>query len=154
MISQLLPELLRRLVALGLGIAVDRLLLVARAEQRRLQHEQVAVVHQLVEEAEEISDEQVADVQAVHVGVGGEDDLFVAQPFEVVLDVEAAHEVVQLVVLVDDVALEVPDVERLALEDEDGLRVDVAAAHDRAGRGLALGEENHRSPCPLPLALS
>jgi hypothetical protein len=112
----------------------------------------VAVVHELVEEAEEIRDEQIADVQAVHVGVGGQDDLVVAQPFEVVLDVQAAHQVVQLVVLIDDVALEVPDVERFALEDEDGLRLDVAAAHDGARRRLALGDEHHRA-FPFPLAL-
>src|SRR5439155_22694493 len=44
-----------------------------------------------------------------------------------------------------DVAFEVPNVKGLAFEDENGLRVNVAAAHDRAGGGLAFGEENHRS---------
>ncbi len=83
----------------------------------------MAVVHELVEEPEEIGDQQVADVQAVHVGVGGENDLVVAQALEVVLDVQAAHEVVHLVVLIDDVALEVPHVERLAFEDEHRLVV-------------------------------
>ena len=31
-------------------------------------------MHHLLEEFEEIGDEQIADVQAVHVGVGGKDD--------------------------------------------------------------------------------
>ena len=103
------------------------------------------VVHELIEEAEEISDQQVADVQAVHVGVGGQDDFFVAQTFEVVLDVEAAHQVVHFIVLINDVALEIPDVERFAFEHENGLRVHVAAADDRAGGGLTFGDENHRA---------
>ncbi len=109
----------RRGVALGLAVAINGLLLVAHAKQRRFQNVEMAVMHQLIEEAEEIGDQQIADVQAVHVGVGGQDDFLVAQAFDVVLDVQAAHEVVHLVVLIDDVALEVPDVERLALEDED-----------------------------------
>src|ERR1019366_7903402 len=70
-------------VTLGLGITVNRLLLVARAKQRRLQDEQVTVVHELVEEAEEIGDEEIADVQAVHIGVRGQNYLVVTQPFEV-----------------------------------------------------------------------
>ena len=48
----------------------------AHAEQRRLQHMHVAVVDELLEEAEEIRDHQIADVQAVHVRVGGNLDLY------------------------------------------------------------------------------
>jgi len=61
-------------------------------------------------------------MQPVHVGVGGEDDLVVAQALDVVLDVQALHEVVHLVVLVNHVALEIPDVERPALAREDRSR--------------------------------
>ena len=82
------PSFVDGLVALGFAVAINRLLLVAHAEQRRLQHVEMAVVHELIEEPEEIRDHQIADVQAVHVGVGGENDLVVAQAFEVVLDVE------------------------------------------------------------------
>jgi hypothetical protein len=74
----------------------------------------MAIVHQLVEEPEEISDQKIPDVQAVDVGVGRQDHLFVAQVFDGVLDIEAAHEVVELVVFVDDIPLEVPDVQRFA----------------------------------------
>ena len=69
-------------------VAINRLLLVAHAEERRFQHVEMAVVHELIEEPEKISDQQIADVQSVHVGIGGENDLFVTQAFEVVLDVE------------------------------------------------------------------
>src|ERR1700722_13948363 len=105
----------------------------------------MAVMHQMVEEAEKIRDQQIADVQAVYVGVGGEDDLVVAEAFEVVLYVEAAHEIVHLIVLVNDITLEVPDVERLAFQGEKRLRIHVAAAYDGAGGGLALGDEHHRT---------
>jgi hypothetical protein len=63
-------------------------------------------------------------------GVGGEKHLVVTQALEVVLNVERAHEIVHLVVLVNDVTLEVPHVERLALEREHGLVIHGAAPRD------------------------
>ena len=45
----------------------------------------MTVVGELLEEPEEIRDHQIADVHAVHVRVGGEDDLLVAQALGVVL---------------------------------------------------------------------
>ena len=143
---RLAAQFLDRRIALGFAVAIDRLGLVAHAEQWRLEDVNVAVVDQLLEELEEVGDHQVADVQAVHVRVGGEDDLVVAQALGVVLDVERLHEVVHLVVLVHHVALEIPDVERLALEHEHGLIVHVAATRDRAGGGLAFADEDHRAP--------
>ena len=72
------------------------------------------VVHKVFEESEEIGDEQVADVQAIDIRISRENDLFVSQALEVVLDIKAAHQVVHLVVFVNDVALQIPHVERLA----------------------------------------
>ena len=86
-----------------------------------------------------IRDHQIADVHAVFVGVGGENDLLVTQALGIVLDVERLHQVVH------HVALEIPDVERLALEHEHGLVVRVAATGDRAGGGLAFADEHHRA---------
>ena len=97
-----------------------------------------------LEEAQEKRQQQVADVQAVDVGIGGEDDLVVAQALGRVLDVQAAHQVVQLLVLVHHIALQVADVQRLAAQGEDRLVVHVAAADDRTGGGLAFGDEDHR----------
>jgi hypothetical protein len=52
-----------------------------------------------------------------------------------VLHVERAHEVVHLVVLVNDVALEVPHVERLALEREADSSLDSNPIEERTGAG-------------------
>ena len=46
--------------------------------------------------------------------LGGEDELVVTQALGVVLDIERLHGVVYLVVLIHQVALEIPDVERPA----------------------------------------
>src|SRR5207245_2526628 len=140
-----LAQLLRRLVAFSLRVTINRLLFVAHAEQRRFEHEQMAVVNQWLEKTEKIGDQQIADVQSIHVGVGGEDDLFIAQTLDAVLDVQAAHEVVHFVVLIDDVALEVPDIQRFAFQNKNRLRRNVAATHDGAGGALAFGEEDHRA---------
>ncbi len=121
-------------------------MLVAHAEQRRFQHVEVAVLHDLIEKLVEVGDQQVADVQPVHIRVGGEHDFLIAQSLDVVLDVQRAHEVIHLVVLVNDVALQVPDIERFALEGEHGLRVHVAATGDGPAGGLALADEDHRAP--------
>ena len=51
-----LAQLLGGIIPLGLAVAVNCFLLVADAEQRRFQHEQMAVVDQLLEEPEEIRD--------------------------------------------------------------------------------------------------
>ena len=72
-------------------------------------------MHQLLEVAQEEREQQVADVHAVDVGVGGDHDAVVAQAVEAVLDAQRAHDVVELFVLVDRVALQAVAVERLAL---------------------------------------
>src|SRR5262245_40146118 len=102
-------------------------------------------MHELFKEAKEISDEQISDVQTVHISVGGQYHFLVTKALQVVLNVQAAHEVVHLVVLVNDIAFEVPNVERLTLEHEDGLSIHVATAHDGTRRRLSFGKKNHRA---------
>ena len=80
-------------------------------------------------------------MHAVDVGIGGDDDLVVAQPIEALLDVERGLEQVKFLVLVDDLLGEAVGVERLALEGEDGLRLHVARGGERAGGGVALDDE-------------
>src|SRR6185295_450806 len=121
-----LPQFAGCCVTFSLRVAVSRFVLIANPKQRRLKNEQMAIVNQLVEEPEEVSDHQVANVQAVHIRVRGQDHFLVAQPFQIVLNVEGAHEIVHLVVLIHDVPFEIPDVERFALENKDGLSVYVA----------------------------
>jgi len=86
-------------------------------------------------------EQQQADVHAVHVGVGGDDDAVVAQAVHAVLDVERGLEEVEFLVLVDDLLGQAIGVERLALEGEDGLRLDIARGGEGAGGGVALDDE-------------
>ena len=58
------------------------LLLVAHAEERRLQDEEVPPAISLGKILQEEGDQEEADVHPVHVGVGRDDDLAVAQPVE------------------------------------------------------------------------
>ena len=102
----------------------------------------MAVADHVGEELQEERDEQQPDVHAVHVGVGGDDDLVVAQAVEAVLNIESGLEEVKLLVLVDDLLGEAVGVERFALEREDGLSLHVARGGERAGGGIALDDEN------------
>ena len=70
-------------------VAVDSFLLVAHPEERRFQDVDVAARDQVREKPQEKRDEQIADVQAVHVGVGRQDDFLVAQALDAFLDVQA-----------------------------------------------------------------
>ena len=99
------------------------------------------LLDQVGEELKEEGDQQQADVHAVHVGIGGDDDAVVAQSVEAVLDVERGLQQVELLVFVDDLLGQAEAVERLAAEAEDGLQVRVAALSDRSAGRVALGDE-------------
>ena len=121
-------------LTLLVGVAVEGLLLVADAEQRRLEDVEVARADHVGEELQEERGKQQADVHAVHIGVGGDDDLVVTQVLHVLLDVERRLQEVELLVLVDHLLREPVAVERLAAQREDGLRAHVA-------RGLVIEPE-------------
>ena len=127
--------------ALLLAVAVEGLLLVAHAEEGRLEDVEVLLLDQVGEELKEEGDQQQADVHAVHVGIGGDDDAVVAQSVQAVLDVERGLQQVELLVLVDDLLGQAEAVERLTAEAEDGLQVRVAALGDRSAGRVALGDE-------------
>ena len=76
----------------ALLVGVDPALLLARldAVERRLGDVEVAVDDQLLHVAEEEGQQQRADVRAVHVGVGHDDDAVVAQLRDVELIADAA----------------------------------------------------------------
>ena len=96
---------------------------------------------------------QIADVHPVDVSVGGDHHPVVAQPVEPVLDAEGAHDVVELLVLVDRLAAEAVGIEGLALERVDGLGLNVACLdHGAAGR-VALGQEDGGFIAPLALGV-
>ena len=63
-----------------------------------------------------------ADVHAVDIGIGGDDDLVVAQVIHVLLDVQRRLKEVELLVLVDHLLRQSVAVQRLAAQREDRLR--------------------------------
>ncbi len=71
-------------------------------------------LQQADEKAQEERDQEVADVQAVHIGVRGHHHPRVAQAVHRFLDVQAAHQVVHFRVLVKRVAVQVADVQGFA----------------------------------------
>ena len=129
--------------AFVVGVAVEGFFFVADAEEGGFEDEEVAVFHNFFVEAEEERNHQIADVEAVNVGVGGEDDFVVAEGFGTFFDVEGANEIVDFDVFVDGVAFEVADVEGFSAEGEDALRGDVAATGDGTGGGKTFGDEEH-----------
>lgn len=62
----------------------------------------MALGDELGEKLEEKRDQQQADVHAVDVGVGRDDDLVVAQAVHALLDIQRALEEVEFLVLVDN----------------------------------------------------
>ena len=82
------------------AIAVVGLLLVANAEQGRLQDVDMSVAHQIRIELQEESEHQQTYVHAVDIGIGGDDDVVVAQVFDVLLDVQGGLQQVEFFVFV------------------------------------------------------
>ena len=124
---------------------VDLLLADERRVQRRLGDVDVAVVHQLGHLAEEEREQQRADVAAVDVGVGEQDDLVVADLREVELGFDARadrrDQRLDLDVAQDLVRARLLDVEDLAADRQDRLDARVARVLRRASRRVALDDE-------------
>ena len=68
-------------------IAVVGLLFVAHTEQRSLQNIDMSVAHEVWIELQEEGEHQQTDVHTVHIGIGGDDDVVVAQVLDVLVDV-------------------------------------------------------------------
>ena len=134
-----LAEELRVVLDVGfLATALD-------AIQRRLRDEHVALVDQVAHLPEEERQQQGADVGAVHVGVGHQDDLVVAQLRKVEVFRDASAEGrdhgADLLVRQHLVVARLLDVQDLALQGQDGLVAAVAALLGGAARRLALDDE-------------
>ena len=116
--------------------------------ERRLGDKQVPAVDQRRHVAEEEGEQQRADVGAVHIGVGHDDDLVIAQFFEVEfrpdtgaqrLDQRTDFTASQHAV--EPGALYVQD---LAAQGQDGLVLAVAAILGAAAGGIAFDQEQFR----------
>src|SRR3990172_3936114 len=134
------------LVAVALRVDVTLLAADLHLEQRRLGDVEVALVDQRPHVAEEEGQQQGADVGAVDVGVGHDDDAVIAQLGEVELLVDAGAQGLDhrhdLDVAEDLVEARLLDVENLALDREDRLEAAVAAALGRAAGRDALDDEH------------
>ena len=102
----------------------------------------MAVAHEVGVELEEEGEHQQADVHAVHIGIGGDDDVVVAQVLNVLVDVQGGLQEVELLVLITHFLGHSQAVERLAAQAEHGLGLHVAALGDASRCGVALGDED------------
>ena len=124
------PHLLVGLHVIGLGPSLDH------AKQRRLGHIDMAggdeLIHLPVEEAQQ----QRADVAAVHIGVGHDDDLVVAELGDVLIDADAGADGLDhgldFGVVEDFVFARFVSVDDLAAEWKDGLELAEAASFGAA----------------------
>ena len=134
--------LLQDLVSLLLVVAVVGRLSIPDPEERGLEDIDVTGEDEVFEVVQEEGEEQVPDVVAILVGIGGDDHPVEAQVLDAVLDAEGHHGVEELFVLVDGGFGLAVDVLRFALEAEDGLGHHVARGDNgTCGRG-ALGDED------------
>ena len=81
-------DLGNRRLPLLLGVAVDGLVLVLDAEERRLEDIDVPFLDEIREELQEESEHQQPNVHAIDIGIGGDDDFVVPQFVESVLDIQ------------------------------------------------------------------
>ncbi len=108
----------------------------------------MAMFDQFREVAEEQRQQQGLDVGAVHVRIGHDDDLAVAQAGEVDHAVrlvrihpQGHRDIVDFGVGKEAIGVDLPGVQYLAAQGQDGLRFLVARHLGRAAGGVALNEE-------------
>ena len=133
------------LVFLGVVLGVLGLAALADAVERRLGQEEVAVLDQLWHLAIEEGHQQRGDVGAVDVGIGHDDDAFVAQSVIAVARTGTAaqglYQVLDLLVVTHLLGSGTGHVQDLAPQRQDGLRLAVARGLGRAACRIALDQE-------------
>ena len=80
-------------------------------------------------------------VHTIVIGIGGDDDFVVTQPFYAVFDIERGLQEIELFVLVHDFAGLSVAVEGFPSQAENRLHVGVSAFPDRARGRVSLGDE-------------
>ena len=102
----------------------------------------MARLDQLGAELQEVGQQQQADVHAVNIGIGGDDDLVVTQAFNAVLDIECRLQHGKLRIDDDLLGVEAVGVQRLTAQREDSLRLYVADLGDGAACTQTLSDED------------
>ena len=132
-------------IAVGFVQRPERLLAVVDAVERRLRQVDEAARDQRLQVAVEERQQQRRDVVAVGVGVHQQDQLVVAQAFDLDVGADAAaerrHQVLQLLVRHHLLQRRLLGVQDLAAQREDRLRLALAALLGRAAGRIALDEE-------------
>ena len=131
-------------VTLGVGIRHALRLAARELVKRRDGGIDIAVLDQRPHEAEEECEQERADMAAVDVGIGHDDDLVIAQLVEVEFVADAGSERgddrLELVVAVDLVGTGLFDVQHLSPEGEDGLEAGISTLCGRAACGITLDD--------------
>ena len=104
----------------------------------------MSLPHQFGVVLEEEADHQQADMHSVHIGIGRDDYLVVAEVVHILVHVEGGLEQEQFLVLADLLLAFLHAVQRLAPEAEHGLGIHVADLGDRAAGGVSLGDKDGR----------
>ena len=97
---------------------------------------------QVREELQEEGDQQEADVHTVHIGIGRDDHLVVAQAIQPIFDVEGSLEQVEFFIFIDDLLGQSIAVQRFTAQAEDRLQVRVSALRDGSAGRVTLGDED------------
>src|SRR5579883_316300 len=137
---------LEYLVLVRIVAGIKRLAALRQAIEGRQREEKPARLDQLRHLAEKEGHQQRGDVRAVDIGVGHDDDALVAELRLVVALAAAAaerqHEVRELLVLTEAIGRRAGDVQDLAAERQDRLRLAVARLFRRAAGAVALHQED------------
>src|SRR6185437_4343034 len=137
---------LQQLVLVRIVARVERGLALMETVERRRGEEEAARGHQLRHLAEEEGHQQRGDMRAIHIGVGHDDDALVAQLLLAVALSRAAdqrqQEVSDLLVLPQLVGARRSNIEDLAAQRQDRLRLAIARLLRRAAGAVALDEED------------
>ena len=125
---------------------IVRHLTLGQPVKRRQCQKQVPVIDKLCHLAEEKRHQQRGDMRAVNVGIGHDDDPFVAQRLIAIMRARAAaecqHDIAELLVCPHLVGRRARDVEDLAAQRQNRLRLAVARLLCRAAGAVALDEKD------------
>ena len=82
-------------------LVLDLCAAIAHTEQWGLQHIHMTLLYEVGEELQEEGNDKQSDVHTIHIGIGGNYHLVVAQGVETILNVERSLKQIELLVLVD-----------------------------------------------------
>ena len=141
-------ELRHKAVAFLVAVGVKVLLVFRQTEKRRLRKVDVPFLDERLHEAEEKREKQRADMRAVDIGIGHDDNFSVAKLREIKIFADAAaerrHDGLELFVAVNLVEPRLFHVQHLAPERENRLVASVAAAFRGTAGGVAFDDVNFR----------